>query len=107
MADAIPGDFSAIDVNQKDVRLESFGAFGVDVWDPINGGDVPYTLAQNCEATFNVDVPLAMRGYAPASILLLEYDPPGATGMKRRRRPLSMAQPGPERCPVFRSGIWI
>ena len=51
VADAIPGDFSAIDINQKDVRLESFGAFGVDIWDPINGGDVPYTLAQNCEAT--------------------------------------------------------
>lgn len=75
VADAIPGDFSAIDINQKDVRLESFGAFGVDIWDPINGGDVPYTLAQNCEATFDLDAPPAMRGYAPASIPLLEYDP--------------------------------
>jgi hypothetical protein len=73
--DAIPGDFSAIDVNQKDVRLESFGAFGVDVWDPNSGSDVPYTLAQNCEATFDVDTPASMRGYAPASIPLLEYDP--------------------------------
>jgi hypothetical protein len=74
-ADGIPGDFSAIDANQSDVRLESFGAFGIDVWDPVPGGEVPYTLAPGCQADFDLEIPGSMLGYAQASIPLLEYDP--------------------------------
>jgi hypothetical protein len=71
-AEGIPGDFSAVDADGNDVRLESFGAFGIDVWDASN---TAYTLAPGCEATFDTEVPTAMLSYAPASIPLLEYDP--------------------------------
>ena len=71
-AEGIPGDFSAVDFDGNDVRLESFGAFGIDVWDASNA---PYTLAPGCEATFDTEVPTAMLSSAPSSIPLLEYDP--------------------------------
>ena len=74
-AEGIPGDFSAFDANLKDVRLESFGAFGIDVWDPSGATPVPYTLAPGCAADFETEIPTPMIATAPASIPLLEYDP--------------------------------
>jgi hypothetical protein len=67
----IPGDYSAIDSGGNDVRLESYGTWGIDIWD---SSDQAYNLKPGCLADFALEVAGAQQSSAPATIPLLEYD---------------------------------
>ena len=70
-SNGIPGDYSAIDSGGNDVRLESYGTWGIDIWD---SSSQTYNLKPGCEADFALEVGTAQQGSAPPKIPLLEYD---------------------------------